>query len=127
MRMLLMVLSAGIAIMPAGLAAAEEPKTPPVREAAIAETSIPKLDCARPQLPATLPTASEESNNLARQVNVYAACVTRYVNERRAQAQRLSDLAKQEADAGNTVTKDINEFFASARQLVQKGKERATN
>jgi hypothetical protein len=125
--MLLMVLSAGIAIMPAGLAAAEEGKTPPVRAPAIAETSVPKLDCARPPLPPTLPAASEESNNLVKQVNSYAACVTQYVNERRAQAQKLSDLAKQEADAGNAVTKDINEFFASARQLVQKAKEKAAN
>jgi hypothetical protein len=125
--MVLMVLSAGIAIMPAGLAAAEEPKMPPVRAPAMAETSVPKLDCARPQLPATLPTATEESNNLLKQVNTYAACATRFVNERRAQAQKLSDLARQEAEAGNAVTNDVNEFFASAKQLVQKGKEKAAN
>jgi hypothetical protein len=126
MRMVLMVLSAAVAIM-GGLAAAEEPKTPPVRASAIAETSVPKLDCARPQLPATLPATAEESGNLVKQVNAYAACVTRYVNERRAQAQKYGDLAKQQAEAGNAVTKDLNDFFASARQLAQKGKEKAAN
>jgi len=127
MRKLLMVLSAGIAIMPAGLAAAEEAKTPPVRAPAIAESGVPKLDCARPQLPTKFPTASEESSHLAKQVNAYAACVTRYVNERRAQAQKHGDLAKEEADAGNAAARDVNEFFASAKQLVQNGKEKAAN
>jgi hypothetical protein len=125
--MLLMVLSAGIAIMPAGLAGAEEPKTPPVREAAAAEAGVPKLDCAQPRLPAKFPTAAEDGGNLAKQVNAYAACVTRYVNERRAQAQKHGDLARQEADAGNSAAKDVNEFFASAKQLVQNGKEKAAN
>jgi len=127
MRMVLMMLSAGLAIMPAGPAAAEEPKTPPVREAAAAGAGVPKLDCARPRLPAKFPTAAEESGNLAKQVNAYAACVTRYVNERRAQAQKHGDLARQEADAGNAAAKDVNEFFASAKQLVQNGKEKAAN
>jgi hypothetical protein len=127
MRMLLMVLSAGMTIMSAGLAAAEEVKLPPVRPAATVQADVPKLECSRPQLPEKLPTAAEDSNSLARQVNSYAACVTRYVNERRAQAQRHSDLAKQEADAGNAATKDINEFFASAKQLLQKSKEKAAN
>jgi hypothetical protein len=127
MRMLLMVLSAAMAIMPVRMAAAEEAKTPPVRAAIAAEASVPKLDCARPQLPQQLPTAAEEAGNLTRQVNAYAACATRYVNERRAQAQRHGDLAKEEADAGNAAAKDVNEFFASAKQLVQKGKEKAAN
>jgi hypothetical protein len=125
--MLLIVLSAGMAIMSAGLAAAEEAKTPPVRAAATAEAGVPKPDCARPQLPEKLPTAAEDSNNLVKQVNAYAACTTRYVNERRAQAQKYGDLAKQQADAGNEAAKDINDFFASAKQLLQKGKEKAAN
>jgi hypothetical protein len=127
MRMLLIVLSAAVAIMSVGLAAAEEARTPPVRAAAAAEASVPKLDCSRPQLPQQLPTAAEEAGNLTKQVNSYAACATRYVNERRAQAQRHGDLAKEEADAGNAAAKEINEFFASAKQLVQKGKEKAAN
>ena len=127
MRAMLMVLCAAMATMPVRMAAAEEAKTPPVREAAAAEVGVPKLDCSRPPLPAMLPTASEESSNLARQVNAYAACMTRYVNERRAQAQKHGDLAKQEADAGNAAARDVNEFFASAKQLVQKGKEKAAN
>jgi hypothetical protein len=127
MRMLLIALSAGLAIMPAGLANAEEAKTQPVRAAATAEAGVPKLDCSRPQLPEKLPIAAEDSNGLVKQVNAYAACVTRYVNERRAQAQKYGDLAKQEAEAGNAGAKDINEFFASAKQLLQKGKEKAAN
>jgi hypothetical protein len=127
MRMVLIVLGAAMAIMPVGMAAAEEAKTPPVQAAATAEAGVPKLDCARPQLPAQLPTAADESGNLVKQVNAYAACVTRFVNERRAQAQKHGDLAKQEADAGNAAAKDVNEFFASAKQLVQKGKEKAAN
>jgi hypothetical protein len=127
MRMLLIVLSAGMAIMSAALVAAEEAKTPPVRAAVTAEAGVPKLDCSRPQLPEKLPTAAEDAGSLAKQVNAYAACVTRYVNERRAQAQKYGDLAKQEADAGNAGAKDINEFFASAKQLLQKGKEKAAN
>jgi hypothetical protein len=127
MRMLLIVLSAGLAIMPIGKAAAEEAKTPLVRAAATAEASVPKLDCSRPQLPEKLPTAAEDAGNLGKQVSAYAACVTRYVNERRAQVQKHSDLAKEEADAGNAAAKEINEFFASAKQLVQKGKEKAAN
>jgi hypothetical protein len=127
MRELLIVLSAVVAIMPVGLAAAEEAKTPPVRAAVTAEAGVPKLDCSRPQLPEKLPTAAEDSNSLVKQVNAYAACVTRYVNERRAQAQKYGDLAKQEADAGNAGAKDINDFFASAKQLLQKGKEKAAN
>ena len=121
------LLSAGMALISAGLAAAEEAKLPPVRAAASVPADVPKLECARPQLPEKLPTAAEDSNSLARQVNSYAACVTRYVNERRAQAQQYGDLAKQEADAGNAATKDINEFFASAKLLLQKGKEKAAN
>jgi hypothetical protein len=127
MRMLLIVLSAAVAIIPVGMAAAEESKTPPVRAAATAEASVPKLDCSRPQLPQKLPTATEEAVSLTKQVNAYAGCVTRYVNERRAQAQKHGDLAKEEADAGNAAAKDVNEFFASAKQLVQKGKEKAAN
>jgi hypothetical protein len=127
MQMLLMVLSAAMAIMPVRMAAAEEAKAPPIRAAATAEASVPKLDCARPQLPEKLPTAAEEAGNLTSQVNAYAACATRYVNERRAQVQKHSDLAKEEADAGNAAAKDVNEFFASAKQLVQKGKEKAAN
>jgi hypothetical protein len=127
MRMLLMVLSAAMAIMPVRMAAAEEAKAPPIRAVATAEASVPKLDCARPQLPEKLPTAAEEAGNLTRQVNTYAACATRYVNERRAQAQRHGDLAREEADAGNAAAKDVNEFFVSAKQLVQKGKEKAAN
>ena len=127
MRLLLSVLSAGMAIMWTGPAAAEEAKPPAVRAAAAVEAGAPKLECSRPQLPDKLPTAAEDSNSLVKQVNTYAACVTRYVNERRAQAQKYGDLAKQEADAGNAATKDINEFFASAKQLLQKGKEKAAN
>jgi hypothetical protein len=127
MRMLLIVLSAGMAIMSAGPAAAEEAKAPPARAAATAEAGVPKLDCARPQLPEKLPTAAEDSNSLVKQVNAYAACVTRYVNERRAQAQKYGDLAKQQAEAGNAGAKDINDFFATAKQLLQKGKEKAAN
>ena len=125
MRTLWIVLSAGMAIMWAGLAAAEEAKPPAVRAAV--EAGAPKLECSRPQLPEKLPTAVEDSNSLVKQVNTYAACVTRYVNERRAQAQKYGDLARQEADAGNAATKDINDFFASAKQLLQKGKEKAAN
>jgi hypothetical protein len=110
-----------------GLADAEEVKLPPVRAAATLQADVPKLECSRPQLPEKLPTAAEDSNSLAKRVNTYAACVTRYVNERRAQAQKHNDLAKQEADAGNAATKDINEFFASAKQLLQKSKEKAAN
>jgi hypothetical protein len=127
MRVLIILLSAGMALMSDGLADAEEVKLPPVRAAATLQADVPKLECSRPQLPEKLPTAAEDSNSLARQVNSYAACVTRYVNERRAQAQQHSDLAKQEADAGNAATKDINEFFASAKLLLQKGKEKAAN
>jgi hypothetical protein len=127
MRMVMIVLSAAMATIPVGMAAAEEAKRPPVREAATAEDGVPKLDCSRPQLPAKLPTTSEESGNLAKQVNAYATCMTRYVNERRAQAQKHGDLAKQEADAGNAAARDVNEFFASAKQLVQKGKESVAN
>jgi hypothetical protein len=127
MRILLVVLSAAMPIMLSKTAAAEEAKAPPIRAAATAEASVPKLDCARPQLPEKLPTAAEEAGNLTRQVNAYAACATRYVNERRAQVQKHSDLAKEEADTGNAAAKEINEFFASAKQLVQKGKEKAAN
>jgi hypothetical protein len=122
-----MLLIAGVALMSAGLTAAEEAKPPAVRAAATFQAGVPKLECSRPQLPEKLPTAAEDSNSLAKEVNTYAACVTRYVNERRAQAQKHSDLAKQEADAGNAATKDINEFFASAKQLLQKGKEKAAD
>jgi hypothetical protein len=127
MRVLMILLSARMTIMSAGLAAAEEVKLPPVRPTATVQADVPKLECSRPQLPEKLPTAAEDSNSLAKQVNTYAACVTRYVNERRAQAQKHSDLAQQEADAGNAATKDINEFFASAKQLLQKGNEKAAN
>jgi hypothetical protein len=127
MRVLLIVLSAAMAIMPGALAAAEEAKTPPIQAAATAEAGVPKLDCTRPQLPQLLPKTTEDSSNLVKQVNAYAACVTRFVNERRAQAQKHSDLAKEEADAGNAAAKDVNDFFASAKQLVQKGKEKAAN
>jgi hypothetical protein len=34
---------------------------------------------------------------------------------------------RKKADAGNAATKDINEFFASAKQLLQKGNEKAAN
>jgi hypothetical protein len=127
MRILLVVLSVAMPIMLGKTAAAEEAKTPPVRAAVAAEASVPKLECARPQLPEKLPTAAEQAGSLTRQVNTYAACATRYVNERRAQAQRHGDLAREEADAGNAAAKDVNEFFASAKQLVQKGKEKAAN
>src|SRR6202035_1517070 len=69
MRILLVVLSAVMAIMLGKTAAAEEAKTPPVRAAATAEASVPKLDCARPQLPEKLPTAAEQAGSLTTQVN----------------------------------------------------------
>jgi hypothetical protein len=126
MRMLLIALCAVMAVLPVTLAVAEETKAP-VQAAAPIETSVPKLDCSRPQLPQQLPTVAAEAGSLTKQVGAYAACVTRYVNERRAQAQKHGDLAKEEADAGNAAAKDINEFFASAKQLLQKGKEKAAN
>jgi hypothetical protein len=125
MRVAMMVLSAVMAAMPVGMATAGEAKEPAARAAP--EAGVPKLDCSRPQLPAKLPTTSEESGPLAKQVNAYAACVRRYVDERRAQAQRHGDIAREEADAGNAAAKEVNEFFASAKQLVQKGNEKAAN
>ena len=50
MRVSMRLLSAGIALMSAGLAAAEEAKLPPVRAAATVQADVPKLECARPQL-----------------------------------------------------------------------------
>jgi hypothetical protein len=126
MRVLVTVLSAAIAVLPGGPTAAEEAKTP-VRAVAAAEAGVPKFSCARPQLPQQLPTTAEDSGSLTTQVNAFAACATQYVNERRKQAQLHGDLAKEEAESGNAAVKAINDFFVSAKQLAQKGKEKAAN
>ena len=111
-------------------AAAEETRTPVQAGLAQAssgqanlavETSVPKLDCVRPKLPEHLATA-DDAANLTRQVNAYAACATRYVAERRAQAQKYGDLAKEEAEASNAAVQEINDFFAIAKQMAQKDK-----
>jgi hypothetical protein len=125
MRLSIILLAVGIAAVPAAKAAAEETKTP-VAPALVLEANVPKLDCSRPKLPERLATADDIAV-LTKQVNAYTACATRYVNERRAQAQKHGDLAKQEAEASNTAVKEINDFFASAKQLAQKDKEKAAN
>jgi hypothetical protein len=58
-----------------------------------------------------------------------AACTTKYVNERRAQAQKLGELAKAEgeADAGNATVKDLNDFYVLAKNLAQSGKKSSSN
>src|SRR5437016_13132777 len=123
MRLSIMLLAVGIAAAPGAMSSAEESRTPATP---VLEVSVPKLDCPRPKLPERIASA-DEAASLTRQVNAYTACATRYVSERRAQAQKHGDVAKQEADAGNTAVKEINDFFASAKQLAQKDKEKAAN
>jgi hypothetical protein len=119
MRVWVILLSGAMAALSVAMAAAEETRTP--MQASLVETSVPKLDCSRPKLPEHLATADDVAG-LTKQVNAYAACATRYVNERRAQAQKYGDLAKEEAEASNAAVKEINDFFATARQMAQKGK-----
>lgn len=121
MRVWVILLSAGIAAMAVAMAEAEEAKTQ-ISTALVMEASVPKLDCLRPTLPEHLVTADDVAT-FTKQVNGYAACATRYVSERRAQAQKYGELAKQEAEASNAAVKEINDFFATAKQMTQKGKE----
>jgi hypothetical protein len=124
MRVLQVLLSAGIAVMSGSLAVAEEANAP-AKAAIVLETSVPKLNCTPPKLPAKLPTTPEEVAGLTKQLGVYTACATQYVSARNAQAQRHNDLAKEEATAGNSAVKEINDFYASAKQLAQNSKKAA--
>ena len=125
MRAWTIVLAVGMTTMPAAMAAAEEAKTP-AQATVVMETSVPKLDCSRPKLPEHLAT-DDDVAGLAKQVNTYTVCATRYLKERRLQAQKHGDLAKEEAEASNAAVEEVNDLYATAKQLAQKYKEKAAN
>jgi DNA-binding transcriptional regulator PaaX len=120
MRVLQVLLSAGIAVMSGSFAAAEDANAP-AKVAVVLETSVPKLNCPQPKLPAKL--LPEDVAGLTKQLSTYTACATQYVSARNAQAQRHNELAKEEATAGNAAVKEINDFYASAKQLAQSVKK----
>jgi hypothetical protein len=115
----------GLAAASPSLVAAEDSKTCATANP-VMETSVPELECTRPKLPERLVTASEVAD-FTKRVDTYAACATRYVNDRRAQAQIHRDLAKQEADASNAAVTDINDFFSTAKQIAEKNKDKTKN
>jgi hypothetical protein len=125
MRAWVILLSAGVATLSVATAAAEEAKTP-ATAAPVLEASVTKLDCSRPKLPERLAT-DDDVASLAKQINTYTACATRYLKELRTQAQRHGDLAREEAEASNAAVKEVNDLYATAKQLAQKYKERPAN
>jgi len=119
MRLSLIALSAAMAVAPA---AAEQPAAP-TKAGVVMENSVPKKpDCAQPKLPAKLPSAKQEGAELIKRANVYATCMTQYINERRVQAQKHAEFAKEESEVSNVLVKELNDFYAAGKELLQAGK-----
>jgi hypothetical protein len=127
MRLSLIALSAAMAAMLVVPAAAEDLAAPP-KASVVMETSVPKKpDCAQPKLPQRLPAAKEEEADLIKRVNAYATCTTRYINERRTQAQKHAEFAKEESEVSNMVVKELNDFYAAGKQLLDGSKKASSN
>jgi hypothetical protein len=127
MRLSLIALSAAMAAMSVAPAAAEQPAAP-AKASVVMESSVPKKpDCAQPKLPAKIPSAREEEADLIKRVNVYATCMTQYINERRAQAQKHAEFAREESEVSNVLVKELNDFYAAGKELLQGGKKSSSN
>jgi hypothetical protein len=125
MRLSLIALSAAMSAMLVAPAFAEDA---PPKASVVMETSVPKKpDCAQPKLPQRLPTAKDEEADLIKRVNAYATCTTRYINERRAQAQKHAEFAKEESEVSNVVVKELNDFYAAGKQLLDGSKKSSSN
>lgn len=96
-------------------AAPAAPADAPAYSAASAE--VPADACTQPKLPERYSIPHDDIVYLEKQVNAYGACVKAYVEARQASAQKYSDLAKAEADAGNAAVKMINDYYAKVKSF----------
>jgi hypothetical protein len=53
--------------------------------------------------------------------------MTQYINERRVQARKHAEFAREEPEVSNILVKELNDFYAAGKELLQAGQASSSN
>lgn len=102
------------ALSPAPLARAQSGSQQAPREEALRQGAS-QTPCSKPALVERMSVPKEDLAALFERGQSYSDCMSKAIEAKRANANRLMDEAKAEAEASNAMVKEVNDFVAALR------------